>query len=228
MPKFPRRCRNQSGGAISLWVVLMTPVAAFAAVVAMAGPQRLAAESSMNETTYDLAAFAVALRDGRGDYTGELNEVFLPDCNPLPGTPPPGSVITQEAWTTQKIDLEAVCALLLGGASSDTDHAYLRRDLGNLGVNTSAWEGFYSESATETEAGCKVSENLESRNAVYVALAADWEDAGWAAAQAWPDGVRMGGEAVSRLSRTVNGSALDPCRLTPPPGSEPARFMFSE
>ena len=225
MPKFPRRRRDQSGGAISLWVVLMTPVAAFAAVVAMAGPQRLAAESSVNETTYDLAAFAVALRDGRGYSTGELTEVFLPDCNPLDpaGAVPAG--LTPEEWLAHSAELEAVCELLLGGASSGTDHAYLRRDLGNLGINTSAWAGFYSESATT---GCRVSANLESRNAVYVALAADWEDAGWAAAQVWPDGVRMGSEAVSRLSRTVSGSTLLDCDLGPPPGSEPARIMFSE
>ena len=198
-------------------------VAAFAAVVAMAGPQRLAAESSVNETTIDLAAFAVALRDGRNISTGELQEVFLPDCTPLSAIAPTG--VLQADWDVFRADLGAVCALLLGEASSGTDPAYLRRDLGNLGINTSAWEGFYSDSATT---GCRVSDNLESRNAVYVALAADWEDAGWAAAQAWPDGVRMGSEAVSRLSRSVSGSALTDCALSPPPESEPARITFSE
>ena len=78
------RRRDQTGGAISLWVVLMTPVAAFAAVVAMAGPQRLAAESSIDETAGDLAAFSVVLRDGRGEPTGEL-EGFLPDCDHVAG-----------------------------------------------------------------------------------------------------------------------------------------------
>ena len=228
MPKSPRRCRDQSGGAISLWVVLMAPVAAFAAVVAMAGPQRLAAESSMNETTIDLAAFAVALRDGRNIPAGKLQEVFLPDCTPLGATPPTG--VLQADWDVFRAELEAVCALLLGEASSGTNPAYLRRDLGNLGINTSEWEGFYSDSATSVTpgTGCRVSVNLESRNAVYVALAADWEDAGWAAAQAWPDGVRMGSEAVSRLSRSVSGSALPDCQLAPPPGAEPARITFSE
>ena len=82
MFKTQLRRDDQTGGAISLWVVLMTPIAAFAAVVAMAGPQRLAAESSIDETAADLAAFSVALRDGRDAKTGEL-EGFLPDCEQL-------------------------------------------------------------------------------------------------------------------------------------------------
>ena len=88
-PGIWRRARNRArtathrsderGGAISLWVVLMTPVSAFAAVVAMAGPQRLAAESSMQDAADDLAMFAVAWRDGHNMPTGEL-PAFPPEC----------------------------------------------------------------------------------------------------------------------------------------------------
>ena len=88
-PGIWRRARNRAraathrgderGGAISLWVVLMVPVSAFAAVVAMAGPQRLAAESSMQDAADDLADFAVAWRDGHSTPTGELR-AFPPDC----------------------------------------------------------------------------------------------------------------------------------------------------
>ena len=88
-PGIWRRARNRAraathrgderGGAISLWVVLMVPVSAFAAVVAMAGPQRLAAESSMQDAADDLADFAVAWRDGHNTPTGELR-AFPPDC----------------------------------------------------------------------------------------------------------------------------------------------------
>ena len=74
---WPRR--DESGGAISLWVVLMAPVSAFAAVVAMAGPQRLAAESSVQDAADDLAVFAVAWRYGHDMSTGEL-PAFPPDC----------------------------------------------------------------------------------------------------------------------------------------------------
>ena len=71
--------RDERGGAISLWVLLMVPVSAFAAVVAMAGPQRLAAESSVQEAAEDLAVFAVAWRDGQQHFAGPL-PAFPLDC----------------------------------------------------------------------------------------------------------------------------------------------------
>ena len=57
----------------------MVPVSAFAAVVAMAGPQRLAAESTMQDATDDLADFAVAWREGHDTPTGQLR-AFPPEC----------------------------------------------------------------------------------------------------------------------------------------------------
>ena len=233
-----RRRRDQRGGAISLWVVLMVPVAAFAAVVAMAGPQRMAAESSMEEAAGDLATLAVILRDGRTDrdplqtqpdqQTGEI-EGFLPDC-PQVGIPSP----IPSGWElgklqTQQTKLKEVCDLLLGDDATGAE-GYLRRDLGYLGINTSSWEGFYSDSIVP--AGCEISASRQTRDAVYVALAGDWEDGGWAAAQAWPDGVRVGDEIVARLNLVKNvGATLVPCdddELTPPPSTNPPRTVFSD
>ena len=222
--------RDQTGGAISLWVVLMVPVAAFAAVVAMAGPQRMAAESSMEEAAGDLATLAVVMRDGLGDSEGEL-EGFLPDC---PQIPIPNAVvdpIERARYKTQQDELKAVCGLLLGNDSDG--EAYLRRDLGYLGINTNSWEGFYSDSAIPDP--CEISANKETRDAVYVALAADWEDASWAAAQAWPNGVRLGDELVARLNQKSTTTGLTRCDdptyipyFNPPPDSDPARTVFAD
>ena len=220
------RRRDQTGGAISLWVVLMTPIAAFAAVVAMAGPQRLAAESSIDETAADLAAFSVALRDGRDVPTGAL-EGFLPDCEPLEVvTIDPDERIRLEA---QRDQLEDACQLLLGDPAG-TAGAYWLRDLGYLGIDANSWEGFYSDAVTASDANCVISGNLETRNAVYAALAADWQDAGWAAAQVWPDGVRMGSEQVARLHQsTAPDSPTNPCEdeFDTPPDPDPARTVFT-
>ena len=223
------RRRDQTGGAISLWVVLMTPIAAFAAVVAMAGPQRLAAESSIDETAADLAAFSVALRDGRDVPTGELKG-FLPDCERVVM---PSSVTDSDEidrWTNQIEHLEAACQLLLGDPEDSTKAAYWLRDLGYLGIEANSWEGFYSDAVTASDADCVISGNLETRNAVYAALAADWQDAGWAAAQVWPDGVRMGSEQVARLHQSVPpNSQLDRCEdeFDTPPNPDPARTVFT-
>ncbi|WP_419847687.1 hypothetical protein [Candidatus Poriferisocius sp.] len=242
-----RRRRDQLGGAISLWVVLMVPVAAFAAVVAMAGPQRMAAESSMNEAADDLATLAVALRDGRGNPKEEIKG-FLPACPRDPGLGPDLNPTEQEEL--QK-ELEAVCNLLLGDDANEVE-GYLHRDLGYLGINTDSWEGFYTNSIFEDRVSndpdtpedesipkpCFFADDLLTRDAVYVALAADWEDAGWAAAQAWPNGVRMGEELVARLNQRGSITGRDRCvpdRLNPPPQdpgdpnyTPPPRTAFSD
>lgn len=230
----PSRRLDQSGGAISLWVVLMVPVAAFAAVVAMAGPQRMAAESSLQEAAHDVAAMMVTLRDGTDVPEGEV-EGFLSGCSDVPND-----------------QLREVCELLLGDETGGG--GYLHRDLGHLGIDTISWDGFYSDSlvppnASPTPAAgdpdryygdsldkrnvsCIVSGKLETRNAVYVALAADWENGGWAAAQAWPNGVRLGTEAVARLNQEKRPWTPDPedldCDLIPPFDSYRSRTLFSD
>ena len=262
----PRRS-DERGGAISLWVVLMVPVSAFAAVVAMAVPQRLAAESSMQETADDLADFAVVWRDGSKTPTGQLR-AFPPECAarseqqvadldalsdsiaaldpddldfaaqvieldgllnaqftlfgmPLPLFPAVDKVELQEqfdALVSRLDEWERVCDALFEA---------LVRDLGYLGVDMGSLRGFYSDSLTEsammmgtcsdpartTEAACtgegeqwfdglcRTSEQTVVWDAVHVALAADWQDAGWAAAQVWPDGLPMAAESVGRVSQ---------------------------
>lgn len=225
MARTANRRRDQSGGAISLWTVLMVPVAAFAAVVAIAGPQRMAAESSVEEAAGDLAALAVVMRDGRNLPEDEL-EGFLPDCPDLALSAAPTA-----AEINQQVQLKEVCDLLLGDDATAAE-GYLRRDLGYLGIDTSTWEGFYSDSVAPL-VPCLISDNRQTTNAVYVAIAADWEDAGWAAAQAWPEGVRVGSELVARLNRDTGSSTLSPCDpddLSPPPNplNPPARTVFSD
>ena len=79
------RGRGESGGAISLWVLLMVPVSGFAAVVAMAGPQRVSAESTMQDAADDLAMLAVAWRDGQGINPDDMQagplHAFPPECS---------------------------------------------------------------------------------------------------------------------------------------------------
>ena len=232
----PRRHRAECGGAVSLWVVLMVPVSAFAAVVAMAGPQRMAAESSMDEAADDLAQLAVAWRDGHHIDDGSL-PAFPPECE------------ASTAWLDALAVLDAEYNRLDGiagdpdnnppdvvlDAQEDRDEAdddrdrerarqtrwtaacaemfeWMVRDLGNLGVDVNSLRGFYSGSLTAADSlvtpgvtalPCRVSDRVEVRDAVHVALSADWQDGGWAAAQVWPDGTRLGAESVGRLRRSV-------------------------
>lgn len=76
--------RGERGGAVSLWVLLMVPISAFAAVAAMAGPQRLAAKFSTQEAADDLADFAVAWRDLHDRPVGPL-PAFPTQCPELDG-----------------------------------------------------------------------------------------------------------------------------------------------
>ena len=303
-PGFRRRARartgprhgDERGGAISLWVVLMVPVSAFAAVVALAGPQRLAAESSVQDAADDLAMFAVAWRDGHDMSTGEL-PAFPPDCaarseeenadlamlagtiaalDPtdagylvdleeqqgllnaqrmefrmkqlqFPATDPadPADLAASKVELKDRFDdlvlrldeWENICEELFNA---------LLRDLGYLGVDMGSLRGFYSDSLTEsamtgscfdpqhttntacTGAGqtwtpdpafglpCRTSSQqthqdvVVVQDAVHVALTARWQDAGWAAAQVWPDGMPMAAESMGRLSRRDPAAATAP------------------
>ena len=243
---FGRRA-DEAGGAVSLWVVLMVPVSAFAAVVAVAGPQRMAAESSMDEAAEDLAAMAVAWRDGQGADNGAL-PTFPPECSSEEQQTRFDSEI--EVLDADILHIEGEIALLSPGDPQiatlelqrqdktdersglvDQRHAvreewteacevlfeWIVRDLGGLGVDMNSLEGFYSDSLTAAPSPrnpdqkalpCKISELVEVRDAVHVALAADWADAGWAAAQVWPDGTRVAAESIGRMRRNVEASTL--------------------
>ena len=289
---------DERGGAISLWVVLMVPVSAFAAVVAMAGPQRLAAESSVQDAADDLAMFAVAWRAGHDMSTGEL-PAFPPECAArsgqqntdlamLKGTiaaldpthadylvdlaeqqrllndqrmefrmepllfpaPDPADLAAAKVELKERFDAlesrlgewEKACTALSEA---------LLRDLGYLGVDMGSLRGFYSDSLTEsamtgscsdpqytTNTACRGASETWTpapafglpcrtssqqtpdqdvvvvHDAVHVALTARWQDAGWAAAQVWPDGMPMAAESMGRLSRRDPAAATAPeCAL---------------
>lgn len=219
--------RGESGGAVSLWVVLMVPVSAFAAVVAMAGPQRLAAESSMREAADDVATMAVAWRYTHQQKTGPI-PAFPPECThddskqqeQLADLEAERLRLEEERNKAAPENRQGLTAELLE-AEAERD-AYSKkledwrdacvalfesvvRDLGNLGVSVASLRGFYSDSLDEqSEVPCRISERVVVQDAVHVALAADWQDAGWAAAQVWPDGRRLGAESIGRRSRAVD------------------------
>ena len=240
----PRRRRDECGGAVSLWVVLMVPVSAFAAVVAMAGPQRMAAESSMDEAADDLAQLAVAWRDGHHIDDGSL-PAFPPECEAStawlaaladldaeyneqdvivqdPDTPTADRVIAEAARDEADDDRMTERARQNRWTDACAElFEWMVRDLGNLGVDVNSLRGFYGGSLTAADSlvtpgatalPCKVSERVEVRDAVHVALSADWQDGGWAAAQVWPDGTRLGAESVGRLRRSViSATATELC-----------------
>ena len=279
----PPRRRGERGGAISLWTLLMVPVSAFAAVVAMAGPQRLAAESSVQEAAEDLSMLAVAWRDGQQNPEGTM-PAFPPDCaartpeqraefdtennniaaldpdDPdiltqvqeidvrldyllgdfgwLPEfEPPPATPAELRARFDQAVGLlkewEEACAVLFEA---------LVRDLGYLGVEMGSLRGSFSDSlnssylskwvcsdtAYTTRKDCTANRGrwapqtgdqfalpcrtsaftdgaaVVVHDAVHVALTADWQDAGWAAAQVWPDGIEMAAESTGRFTQRAS------------------------
>ena len=88
----------------------------------------------------------------------------------------------------------------------------LLRDLGYLGVDMGSLRGFYSDSIAEApEVPCRTSAQTVVRDAVHVALAANWQDAGWAAAQVWPDGLPMAAESMGRMSQRDPVAAVLDC-----------------
>ncbi|MCY4632872.1 MAG: hypothetical protein OXE75_18590 [bacterium] len=181
-PRPPRRGRaprDCAGGAVSLWVVLMVPALALAGVVAIAVPQRMAAEATVAETADDLATLAVAWREASGVERRSLDG-FPPDCD-----------------SASDELVAARCRALWQPIVTD---------LGGVGVDTESVSGFYSDSyvtASDLDSAsrlpCRVRGTSVVLDATHVALVADWYG-GWAASQVWPDGVRLGGEAVGRLS----------------------------
>lgn len=200
------RADNHAGGAVSLVVILMVPVSAFAAVVAMAVPQRLAAESSLEDTTADVAAVAAAWRDAQGRDDAPL-DAFLGDCATVALSDSPHSTGAARGFADR---LQAVCDALSGA---------VLRDLGAHGFDPATIRGFYSGSyatAASMPQGwslpCGTGNFTAVTNSVHVGVVARWDGPGWAAAQAFPDGVPMGAEAVGRVVRADGGSAtLPPC-----------------
>ena len=67
------------------------------------------------------------------------------------------------------------------------------------------------------ELPCRTSEASTGRDvvvvqdAVHVALTGRWQDAGWAAAQVWPDGMPMAAESMGRMSRRDGAGTAPEC-----------------
>ena len=228
-----------------MWVLLMVPIAAFAAVVALAGPRRVAAESSMQEMAEDLAVFAVAARNNGGDSAGPL-PVFPPNCHTyweaqvqaqkdkiVSLTLRIGNE-TDEArkqkFENQRTAVEKELARLEAaagyyeqwGAPCELMAAFIADDLESLGFDADSLRGFYTDalSGQELPGGlegqmalpCRVSPRVEVSDAVHVALTADWNGAGWAVAQVWPDGRMVGAEAIGRLTKLAGSDDAGECR----------------
>ena len=101
-----------------------------------------------------------------------------------------------------------------------------------MGVDVASLRGYYSDAVTlstldpEQSLPCGIGAAGAYRavvlDATHVALVADWREAGWAAAQVWPDGLRMGAESVGRLTVAVNpedSPPVPPCRQAGDSGS---------
>ena len=286
--------RGEAGGAVSLWVLLMVPISAFAAVAAMAGPQRLAANFSTQEAANDMATFTVAMRDLHGEPTGRLpsmpmqceerstadqkkldvwleelalgtldpddlrqllidSKMITPELLPAPtSTPPATPTPTPSPPATPPPTPDPAKRLREHIKSFDDQLAActmmyeaLVGDLGNLGLDMNSLRGAYSDSlykgqgtgpvppqhqcsngtsATQEEcdtAGatwfpvpvlCRTGQqDVVVRDAVHVVLGSRWQDAGWAAAQVWPDGLPMAAESVGRLNQRMIPTDLPLC-----------------
>ena len=208
------RCRGcESGGAVSLFVVLMVPACAFAAVVAMAVPQRLAAESSLDGAAENLAVLAAASRSASGPSQGPIDP-FFPDCLSTAPDPQTSSQVQplDDAGAVELVaDLQQLCEALT---------TVLLEDLGRLGFDGASLRGFYSGSYAGADSApdgwtlpCHVGGRVVVADAVHVGMVADWNQAGWAAAQVWPSGLPMGSEAIGRVALTGPGAPPDDAGL---------------
>lgn len=179
-----RRCPRDAGGAVTLCLVLLAPVSMLAAVAALAVPQRLAAESAMHDAAHDIAETAWS----RGASRDRVPALTLdPSCD--------GASASSPSETETRT---AMCAVV--------------RSLGTAGFATESVRGFHtntlyagvrSPGAPPTAAGaphvhlCETDAGTVNAEAVYVSMAGDWSQAGWAASQVWPDGLRLGSGALA-------------------------------
>ncbi|WP_419840934.1 hypothetical protein [Candidatus Poriferisodalis sp.] len=206
-------------------VILMVPVSVFAAVVAMAVPERLSAESALEDAASDLAALAAAWRDAQGREYGRLDAYFPacdsadePDVGDSPGL---------------AVELERVCRAVTDAVLSDLeDHGF---DLATM-------RGYYSAALSTTAAAagelswpCAAGGGTVIADASHVGFVARWTGRSWAAQQAMPEGAPMGSQAIGRIA--YGGGSTDirlpypscgqwldlvPSRLAPAAGDDPS------
>lgn len=179
-----RRCRGEAGGAVTLCLVLLVPVSMLGAVAALAVPQRLAAESAVHDAAHDIAEMA-SIRGASRDRVTALT--LDPSCGADRSVLSPAELETHIA----------MCAVV--------------RSLGTTGFAMESVRGFYTNTlyagvrnpgAPATAARvpyvhlCEADAGTVNAETVYVSMVGDWSQAGWAASQVWPDGLRLGSEAL--------------------------------
>lgn len=202
-----RRSRGEAGGAVSLMAVLMVPVCVLAAVVAVAVPRRLAAVSAADAAADNLASLAVVWRDAQGSDHGPVSW-FFPDCAPSSGE------IPVDAAAGLDLEMQRACEALTESVLAG---------LSARGVDGTAVEGFYSSAYTasaQTTASdgehpislpCHAGGRAIVADAVHLGLAADWATTDWAAGQVWPQGLRLGAEAVGTIRvLAADGTIAEP------------------
>ena len=202
----PPRHSDETGGAVTLLVMLMVPVCVLAAVVAAAVPRRIAAQTSADSAASNLASLAAGWRDAQGRDHGRIGW-FPPDCGPAPDS------AASQVPEALGADLQSACETLARS---------LLADLGARGFDESAIAGFYSSayttstgSATQGDAHaaslpCRAGGRAVIADAAHVALAADWGARDWATAHVWPDGITIRSEAIGRITRPAGDDSTGP------------------
>ncbi|WP_419853877.1 hypothetical protein [Candidatus Poriferisodalis sp.] len=200
------RHSDETGGAVTLLVMLMVPVCVLAAVVAAAVPRRIAAQASADSAAANLASLAAGWRDAQGRDHGRIGW-FPPDCDPAPDR------AASQAPEALDADLQSACETLARS---------LLADLGARGFDESAIAGFYSSAYTTSTGStahsdahpasllCRAGGRAVIADAAHVALAADWGTRDWATAHVWPDGITIRSEAIGRITRPTGDDSAGP------------------
>lgn len=202
-----RQRTDETGGAVSLMVMLMVPVCVLAAITAAAVPKRLAAHSAADAAASNLATLAIAWRDAQGRDHDAVGW-FFDDCAPY------GGAAAEAAPGSTGDDLRHACETLTGS---------LLAGLSVRGFDSDTLTGFYSSAYTTASPAidgdvhpasvpCHAGGGTVVADAAYLALAAEWATGDWAAAQVWPGGTTISAEAVGRITRPgVTATAVNEC-----------------
>ncbi|MXV86683.1 MAG: hypothetical protein F4117_10250 [Acidimicrobiales bacterium] len=233
--QWPRRC-DERGGTVSLMVILLTPMLAFAAIAAAAVPQRLAAQAAVDDTAGELASMAAVWRTVQAQ-PHDPADWFFPDCTQRHSTPPedPESLADPSRDPQQTPDDPSAAGpdaleghRTLRDACITTTRSLLA-GLGARGVDADRLAGYYTSgfSTIAPPAGdvdhpssvpCRISVGIVASDAVHLGITADWGAGRWAPAQIWPDGIVLHSHTAAYA--TQPSDTEDPDQL---PGCAPPR-----
>ena len=195
-------------------VILVTPMLVLAAVAAAAVPQRLAAQTALDDSAVELAAMAAIWRDDQARPHGPV-DWFFPDCAA-------GDLRSPASHSTEDLDSndgeaadsapERTAApadrLAIRRACHAATESLLGR-LGGLGIDADRLAGFHtsllsadlpaSDDDHPPSVPCQAGSGAVTADAVYLAISAPWTNAGWASSQIWPDGDTLHAQATGRL-----------------------------